>query len=166
MTLKRAKKQYTYAYIYSEQDNKDLTYFIDFSIRRIILALSEFKEYVKSLEDENKSIDVLIGRNITLNDRQKQIIYFLIKDVTNFISELSHRTMNGISRNTARSDIKKLLNENLVVAQKEGRTVKYYASEKLIKMAGGKVDELQRVDGGYASNDDSSQQVLFDEDIL
>ncbi len=148
MILKRAKKQYTYAYIYSEQDNKDLTYFIDFSIRKIILALSEFEEYVKSLEDENKSIDVLIGRNITLNDRQKQIIYFLIKDVTNFTSELSHRTMNGIARNTARSDIKKLLNENLVVAQKEGRTVKYYASEKLIEMAGGKVDELQRVDGG------------------
>lgn len=35
-----------------------------------------------------------------------------------------------------------------------------------LKLAGGKVDELQRVDGGYASNDDSSQQVLFDEDIL
>lgn len=131
MVLKRAKKQYTYAYIHTEQDNYDLTYFIDFSIQKIMLALKEFNSYVENLANENKSIDSKLGRKLNLNDRQKQIIYFVSKDVSNFVSELSHRTMNGIARNTARSDIKKLVDEGLLVPEKEGKVVKYYASDKL-----------------------------------
>jgi len=134
MVLKRSKKQYTYAYIYSEQDNHDLTYFIDFSLRRIKRALQEFDEYVAGLQEENRLIELKLKNVLMLNDRQKQLVYYLVSDTTNYVSELSHRTMNGVARNTARSDLASLCDKDLLDKIKEGKHVRYYASKKLFKL--------------------------------
>lgn len=134
MVLKRSKKQYTYAYIYSEQDNHDLTYFVDFSLRRIKRALQEFDEYVAGLQEENKLIELKLRNVAILNERQKQLVYYLVSDATHYVSELSHRTMNGIARNTARSDLASLCDKSLLDRVREGKHVRYYASKKLFRL--------------------------------
>lgn len=159
MVLKRAQRQYTYAYMQAEQDGKDLTYFIDFSIQRINLALKEFDEYVANLEHENEVIDRKLKGQTLLNDRQKQIVYFVTKDDTNYVTESSHRTMNGIARNTAKSDISKLVGENLLSPIKDGKQVKYFASEKLAQLIGGATKVL--ANGGQVLPIEA-QSTLFD----
>ena len=135
LVIKRAKKQYTYAYIYAEQDNLDLTYFLDYSLRRINTAIDEFDIYVQTLEDENKLIESKLRGTVVANDRQKQLVYYLLSDDTNYVSEMSHRTMNGIARNTARADLEGLHSKELLHKVQEGRRVKYYASDKLKELA-------------------------------
>ena len=46
LVIKRAPIQYSMAYIYSEQDSHDATYFFDFHIRKIMQALDDFNEYI------------------------------------------------------------------------------------------------------------------------
>jgi Fic family protein len=131
MVLKRAQKQYTYAYIQSEQDGRDLTYFIDFSINRLDKALQEFDEYVNDLQNENKLIDKRLKGRLLLNDRQKQVVYYVTKDEINYTTESSHKTLNGIARNTAKSDLSKLVDDDLLNPIRDGKQVKYFASTKL-----------------------------------
>lgn len=136
MVIKRAQKQYSYAYIFTEQDNLDLTYFLDFSMQKIEVALKEFELYVANLEQENRLIQDKLKDTVTLNDRQKQLLYFLASDINNSASELSHRTMNKIARGTARADLQLLHESALIEPTREGKQVKYYASEKLMQLVG------------------------------
>src|SRR3989344_2294166 len=67
--IKRAPIQYAKAYIYSEQDSHDVTYFFDFHIRKIMSALDEFNDYVSRKVHENKEIDLIVGHDLLINDR-------------------------------------------------------------------------------------------------
>jgi Fic family protein len=132
MVLKTAKRQYTYAYIYAEQDQNDLTYFLDFHLRKLQTSLLEFGTYVDKQKAENRLIEESLKDTIKINDRQKQLLYYLLSNPDVSSTELSHRTTNGIARNTARSDIKNLVKEGLLESQLDGKVLRYTPSDKLL----------------------------------
>lgn len=134
LVIKRAPIQYAMAYIYSEQDSYDATYFFDFHIRKIIQALDDFNEYVSRKILENKEIDKIISKDIHLVDRQKYLIHHLVSENNADATITSHLTLNNISRQTAAKDIKQLENIGLVAGVREGKYIKYHATKKLLDM--------------------------------
>ena len=52
--IKNSKSHYRNAFIYSEQNTLDLSYFIDYNIKKIKLALTEFEKNVTETRNENK----------------------------------------------------------------------------------------------------------------
>lgn len=124
--IKKAPKQYAMAYIYSEQDNHDLTYFFNFHIRKIIQAIDEFKIYIDRKVQENKAVTKLISKTIPLNERQKQLIYYLISDPNSSTTVSSQANFNNISRQTAAKDLKQLEAAKLVFSRREGKYIRYY----------------------------------------
>ncbi|MBU4098116.1 Fic family protein, partial [Patescibacteria group bacterium] len=134
--IKNSPVQYANAYIYSEQDGLDLTYFYDYHIRKIVQSLEEFKKYVNKVNLENKQIDITLGREIILNDRQKQLIHFLLSEAQEgYVTVTSHMSLNNIARRTAFSDLKQLEQKELLKSRKEGIFTKYYVSNKLKELA-------------------------------
>lgn len=133
--IKRAPLQYAMAYIYSEQDSFDVTYFFDFHIRKIMQALNDFNEYVSNKILENSKIDNMLSKDIHLIDRQKNLIHHLISENDSTITVSSHSVLNNISRQTAAKDIKQLEKLGLIVGRREGKYIKYQASQKLIDMS-------------------------------
>lgn len=129
--IKSAPMQYAMAYIYSEQDNLDLTYFYDFHIRKIIKSLENFEDYLTGREKENKHLNEILSQDIILNERQKRLIYFLLSDKNSTTTVSSHAEINNVARQTAAKDLKELLDKNLVTSRREGKYIKYYASDKL-----------------------------------
>lgn len=130
--IKNSPSQYANAYIYAEQDGLDLTYFYDYHIRKIIQSLEEFRKYVDKVNAENKQIDVTLGKEIVLNDRQKQLIHYLLSDTEDgYVTVSSHMVLNNIARRTAFSDLKQLEQKGLLTSRKEGKFTKYYISAKL-----------------------------------
>lgn len=130
--IKNSPSQYANAYIYAEQDGLDLTYFYDYHIRKIIQSLEEFRKYVDKVNAENKQIDVTLGKEIVLNDRQKQLIHYLLSDTEDgYATVSSHMALNNIARRTAFSDLKQLKQKGLLTSRKEGKFTKYYISAKL-----------------------------------
>lgn len=134
LVIKRAPIQYSMAYIYSEQDSYDATYFFDFHIRKIMQSLNDFNEYVSEKVLENKQIDSIINKNVSLVDRQRYLIHYLASEANAYSTITSHATLNNISRQTAAKDIKQLVNIGLIKGDREGKYIKYRATQKLLDM--------------------------------
>jgi Fic family protein len=130
-TLKKAPAQYSMAYVYSEQDESDMTYFIDFNIRKIKLAVNDFKEYVDFLSVSNKEMNKASETKYDLNERQIQLLQYLHGDPEERTSLKMHMNVYQIANKTAISDLKKLLALGLLSSKKVGRNVYYYATEKI-----------------------------------
>ncbi len=132
MVIKRAPKKYAYAFIYSEQDNLDMTYFFDYHIKQVKKAIDEFLDYVDRGRQENIEVERnLEGVMLNANDRQKQIVHYLSLDSSNFVTITSHMTLSGVARGTARADILRLKKHGLIEPQKVGTNIRYFATDKL-----------------------------------
>ncbi len=130
--IKKSPAQYSKAFIYSEQDEYDLTYFYDYHLRKIIQAIDEFDNYVKGLVLENKKVENTVKGALDLNERQKQLLHYLISEGEDgYVTTTSHGTLNNISRHTAYRDIRYLLDEELLNKKKVGKHIHYFASNKL-----------------------------------
>jgi len=133
--IKRALSQYAMAYIYSEQDSCDMTYFYDFHLRKIMESLESFNVYIKEKVLENKAIDKILSKDIILNDRQKHLVHYLISGDNIYATVTSHGMLNKIARQTSAKDIKILEKKNLVEGNRSGKFIRYMATEKLLRMA-------------------------------
>lgn len=129
--IKNSPAQYRDAYMYTEQDDNDLTYFIDYNIKKIVQAMREFDIYADRKWKENTKMAKISRDKYHLNDRQIQLLryYYKNKDVT--ASVTTYMKVNEISRLTAMKDLKGLQEQDFVTSKKSGRTVYYYATDKV-----------------------------------
>ncbi|QQR83578.1 Fic family protein [Candidatus Peregrinibacteria bacterium] len=129
--IKRSKKQYTMAYVYSEQDGRDLTYFIDYNIRKIQLAVQEFKNYAAKIGDENMSMKKRGEIEFDLNQRQIHLLQYFNGNPDERTSLKTHMNVNQVSKITALNDLKGLVAKGFLKRIKRGRSVYYYADDKI-----------------------------------
>ena len=135
--IKKSPIQYSNAYIYTEQDDLDLTYFYDYQMRKIMQSIDEFNIYLDKVVNENKQIDSLLGKEYIMNERQKQIIhYLLVKDEYAYVTTSSHGTLNRIGRITSAKDLKYLTEMGLLTSKKVGKFVHYFSSDTLKNLSG------------------------------
>jgi len=129
--IKNSPAQYRDAYIYSEQDENDLTYFIEYNINKIDQAMREFDVYADKKWKENTKMAKIAREKYQLNDRQIQLLryYYKNKDVTT--SATTHMKVYEISRITATKDLRDLEEQGFISSKKVGQTIYYYATEKV-----------------------------------
>ncbi|HEX7632945.1 MAG TPA: Fic family protein [Candidatus Saccharimonadales bacterium] len=128
--IKRAPMQYSDAYVYSEQDGNDFTYFYDYHMQKIKQALNEFLGYIDKQRAENAEIDRILETRGRLNERQKQIMHYLLSNQRHSVSVTTHSSLNRISLNTARTDLLELQRLGLVFTLRQGKYVHYYAKPR------------------------------------
>lgn len=80
-TIYKTKRNYEKAYLYTEYDDNDLTYFILYNLRTMKKAFEELKIYLKRKSEENSSI-VLIANIKGINTRQAQILKLSTSSLT------------------------------------------------------------------------------------
>lgn len=129
--IKKSPQQYTMAYVYSEQDDNDLTYFIDYNFRKIKLALKDFVEYVDGQSKNNLQMKIRAEEKYNLNLRQVQLLQYLYGDPDGRTNLKAHTNLYSVSKKTAIADLKDLLNNNLLSSVKKGRFVYYYGTDKI-----------------------------------
>lgn len=129
--IKNSPAQYRDAYIYTEQDDNDLTYFIEYNINKINQAMREFEVYAERKWKENTKMAKIARGKYQLNDRQIQLLryYYKNKDITT--SATTHMKVCETSRITAMKDLRGLEKQGFITSKKVGRTVFYYATEKI-----------------------------------
>lgn len=102
--IKNAPVKYTRAYIYSETDNNDITYFVKFNLRQLDIALKSFEKYIEKTKSVNKKIFETIKNNPNLNFRQADVIITLTKNERpTTVREMQERY--NITYQTARTDL-------------------------------------------------------------
>ena len=101
----RSKKKYGLAYLYSETDENDLTYFIRYNLEAIEEALEDTEKYLaRKIEEQNQALKLVDGRS-DINLRQAEILRGFIKhpNLRVRIQEIMNKF--GVVYQTARSDL-------------------------------------------------------------
>lgn len=129
--IKEAHAQYGMAYVYTEQDDSDFTYFLDYHVRKIQEALKDFQNYVTRKSKEHTALRANLINRHNLNDRQVRVLQYLHINPEEFVSTHSHQQINGISGPTAAKDIKQLVELGFLDQRRFGRTVRYHATANI-----------------------------------
>lgn len=109
----KTKTQYEKAYIYTEIDEMDVTYFIHYQVKVLIQAFEDLKSYIaKKKKEENKLSKYLKLPNI--NERQAQILYWIEEDNNRFFTVKEIQTIFKITNQTARTDIEYLVEKGFL----------------------------------------------------
>jgi Fic family protein len=109
----KTKTQYEKAYIYSEIDEMDVSYFIHYQVKVLTQAFEDLKNYnAKKKKEENKLSKYLKLENI--NERQAQILYWIEEDNNRFFTVKEIETIFKITNQTARTDIEYLVEKRFL----------------------------------------------------
>jgi len=104
----RTKTQYARAYIYSEQDDNDLTYFIKYKLKTMTLAYDSLRRYMQRKISEKKKL-VEFQKLKGVNERQAQIIKWIYEEGDLLLYTKEVETRLNISNQTARVDLNGLV---------------------------------------------------------
>ncbi|MFA6303673.1 MAG: Fic family protein [Legionella sp.] len=129
--IKKSSTQYAMAYIYSEQDGCDLTYFINYNINKIKLAQKDFQIYITKKVKENQSIISLSQHQFGCNQRQIKLLQYLHRKMESQTNIESHMKLYNVTKLTAINDLKDLVQKGFLTKRKLGRRVYYYPTEKI-----------------------------------
>jgi len=134
--IKNSPAQYRDAYIFSEQDDNDLTYFIDYNFRKIAQAKRDFEAYVKRKEIQNRKMAGIARAKYNLNDRQIQLLRYLHKNSNASTTIKTHAQIYGLSRPTSRRDLEQLEQIGLLLSTKIGRERPFRGTKAISKLFG------------------------------
>ncbi len=129
--IKDSPGQYRDAYMYTEQDDNDLTYFIEYNIKKLSEALRKSYADVARKEREDTKIAKIAREKYRLNDRQIQLLRYYYKNKDATTSVTTHLKIYEISKVTAMKDLRDLERQGFLSSQKSGVTVYYSATKKI-----------------------------------
>ena len=125
-------KQYAMAYIYAEQDNYDLNYFIHYNVSKLKLAHNDLQKYLRQKITENKKSLQLLQSDHNFNMRQLRLLQYLSKDEQrNTTVGLYHNINSDVGYLAAINDLRKLVDADFLTKRKVGRNVFYAPTEKV-----------------------------------
>jgi Fic family protein len=123
--LKKARGQYARAYLYTETDENDATYFILYQLRVLLRAISELHHYLARKAAEFRDAEELVRHASAvhgeLNPRQLSLINNALKRPEARYTVDSHRRSHDVSYETARTDLMRLVDESLLEQRKSAR---------------------------------------------
>ncbi|MDP1836096.1 MAG: Fic family protein [Chlamydiales bacterium] len=128
--LKRTTK-YANAYLYSEHDDNDLTYFIHFHIDVIMGAVEDLKKHIQAEREKNHQLHLEIAEHPDLNIRQTRIIQHIMSHPHDILTIKIHQNLNKIAYQTARTDLFQLEEKKLLKLVKKGKVFYFVPADDL-----------------------------------
>jgi Fic family protein len=134
--IKESKNQYEKAFLYTESDGNDLSYFITYHIKTLEKAVEALKSYINRKQKEVSQASKFM-KIPSVNDRMAQILKIIYDDADRVLNTKEIETRFSISNYTARADLKTLVElgflEIIQVNKKKRNFIKSEQFEKLIR---------------------------------
>ena len=134
--IKDTKAQYEKAYLYSEADENDLSYFITYHIKTMEKAFDALKEYISRKQKEVFQAAKFM-KIPGVNDRMAQILKLLYEDPERILNIKEIEARFGVSDYTSRTDLKSLVDlgflDIIQVNKKKQNFIKSQNFEKVLK---------------------------------
>lgn len=131
--LKEAATQYGKSYLYTETDEMDMTYFIDYQCSIIMRAVSTFKNHCQKAIIDIESFNQWLwnsGIYHQLNEKQKVVFQVAKSRVASEFTATSVKENLGCSYNTASAVLNGLVDLKLFGKKKDGREWVFYLLDK------------------------------------
>lgn len=114
--------KYSRAFLYTETDDNDLTYFILYHLDVIDQSVKALHEYLARKSKELQATEAQLKGMTAFNHRQRALLRHALRRPHFRYTIASHQGSNNIVYQTARTDLLDLCNHGLLKGQKIGRT--------------------------------------------
>ena len=109
----KSKKAYEKSFLYAENDQNDIGYFIAYNLRALSLAFQELENYIKRKADEKKAAASFLQTG-AFNERQADIIRIFYSNPEEVLTVKDVQIKFGISPTTAKKDIQALVDKGIL----------------------------------------------------
>ena len=134
--IRKAPAQYARSYVFSETDDNDVTYFIDYNLRVILNAIKQLHDYLARKSGEISEVQRLLtgsAQRTLLNHRQIALLVSMRKYPDQLYTIHSHQTSHNVTYQTARTDLLKLTELGLLNMTRHGRSFTFRPAKKIEK---------------------------------
>ncbi len=135
--LRRAPRQYVQAYLHTETDRNDTTYFVLHQLNIIRRSIAALHEYLAQKTQEQRDTERLLARagpiRDRLNHRQVALLTHALKHPGEPYRVAKHQAVHNIVYQTARTDLLALESLGLLHKIKNGNAFVFYAAENLVR---------------------------------
>lgn len=133
--LRKAPSKYYRAFLYTESDDNDATYFVLHQLQVLERSIVDLHRYLKQKARELAEARQLLATSArlttTLNLRQLALLNHALKNPGFTYTFDSHRRSHRVAYQTARTDLKALADLGLLLESKAGRTYLFEAPSDL-----------------------------------
>jgi Fic family protein len=120
--IRSAPVKYYRAFLYTETDDDDLTYFLLHHLEIIRKAVDQLHSYIRKKISELRALERELRGIQYLNHRQRTLINHALRHPDTQYTIESHRGSHNVVYETARTDLHDLANRGLLDARRSGRT--------------------------------------------
>ena len=131
--IKKSKKQYDDSFLFTEIDDNDLTYFLFYKLKAIMLSIKDFTEHYKNKIQNEKNIENLSTRLTGFNQRQISLLQYCNLNQETTIDILTHQSKHRVAYQTARTDLLNLVKKGHFSLMKKGLKFIFVPSPSKIK---------------------------------
>jgi len=119
--LRKAPIQYARSFLYTETDDNDLTYFLQYQIEVIQRALDDLHKYIELQSQRVRQMEQNMRGTLLLNHRQRTLISHALRHPQQRYTIEGHRSSHAVAYQTARADLLDLAEREIMKAYKVGR---------------------------------------------
>ena len=118
----KAPARYGMAFLHSETDENDLTYFLLYHANVVLTAIQELHNFIDHRAKEVAAANIELRGQKGLNHRQRELIAHALKHPSQVYSVAYHQHANGVVYETARKDLHGLAKRGYLKKRKFGKT--------------------------------------------
>jgi Fic family protein len=129
--LRKSAAKYSRAFLYTESDGGDTTYFVLHQLEVIRKAVDELQIYLRRKVKEVQDVERIIKTADEFNHRQLALLGDVVRHPENTYTYRSHAASHKVSEETARADLSGLSRRGLLKQRRSGKTHIYSAAPDL-----------------------------------
>ncbi|UCF33572.1 MAG: Fic family protein [Phycisphaerales bacterium] len=120
--IRKAPAKYGRAFLYTETDENDLTYFILYHLEIVLRAIDQLYAYVERKTMQLQALEGKLRGLAALNHRQRALISHALRHPNATYTIEGHKRSHNVVHQTARTDLHSLAERGLLGTRKVGRT--------------------------------------------
>jgi Fic family protein len=124
--LRKAPAQYSRAFVLTETDGGDTTYFLIYQLGVVKRAVDELHRYLKRKIDEVRGVEELVRGSTGFNRRQVVVLGEGLRDPGRTFTLQAHAREHAVTHETARGDLSDLQRKGLLERRKDGKKFVFY----------------------------------------
>jgi Fic family protein len=132
--IQQAPAQYSRAFLYTETDGSDLTYFLLHQLEVIRRATQELYAYLDRKSKELQEVELLLRSGEDINHRQRTLLAHALRHPGAQYSIEPYRRAHGVVYQTARQDLLDLEKAGYLRKKQVGRAFYFYAAPNLERL--------------------------------
>lgn len=130
--IQRSPGQYVHAYVHTETDENDLTYFLFYNLKAIKLACEDVQRYIRGKQKELAGLNHALKKYSGLNMRQRSLLSHAIQHPQEIYTFDTHRTAHGVVYQTSRNDLLELAEKGFLKKEKRGKEFVFIQAYKMM----------------------------------